>query len=109
MKALRRRTSAEIRESLHATRKRLNRDLASLEERVEESSKPTQILSRHPALFAVAGAAIGFFVFKNPAAIGRTLTRVAQVGVPFLLKGVLERSGGTLARFAGGLDSDDDR
>lgn len=106
MTASSRRTSREIRASLHSTRHRLDQDLSELQLRAEESSRPTRLLSRHPALVAIAGAALGWFVLRNPQTIGKTLTGLAQAGAPFVLRGILERGGGLLSRFASTADNE---
>ena len=92
-----RRSTREIRASLHRTRRELERDLMELEERMDVAVTPRNILSRHPALLAAAGAALGFVVIRNPAVIGRTLTRVAQASAPFLLRTLFQRVGGAAA------------
>jgi len=100
MKSPRKRSTRQIRKSLHETRKRLDSDLTDLQDRVEDSVSPRHILSRHPALLTAAGAVIGLLVVRNPAMIARTLTRVAQVSVPFLVRAVLQRGGSAVAEMA---------
>ena len=89
----RRRSSREIRRSLHVTRKRLDRDLAELQERLEQSVSPRNILSRHPALVTMAGAVVGVLVVRNPALVVRALTRLAQASAPFVVRSLLSRGG----------------
>ncbi len=97
-----RRSTRQIRKSLHETRKRLDHDLTELEEHVEESVSPRHILSRHPALMTAAGAMIGLLVVRNPAMIGRALTRLAQVSAPLLVRAFLRRGGSAVANMAAG-------
>ena len=103
MKRSRRRSTRQIRKSLHETRKRLDHDLGELEEHVEESVSPRNILSRHPALMTAAGAVIGLLVIRNPAMIGRALTRLAQASAPFLVRTVLQKGGSAVAQMASAL------
>ncbi len=103
MKPSRRRSTRQIRKSLHETRKRLEHDLEELEERVEESVRPRNVLSRHPALMTAAGAVIGLLMIRNPALIGRALTRLAQASAPFLVRAVLQKGGSAIAQMASGL------
>ncbi len=103
MKSSRRRSTRQIRKSLHETRKRLDHDLGELEQHVEESVSPRNILSRHPALMTAAGAVIGLLLIRNPAMIGRALTRLAQASAPFLVRAVLQKGGSAIAHMASGL------
>ena len=103
MKSSRKRSTRQIRKSLHETRKRLDHDLAELQDRVEESVSPRNVLSRHPALMTAAGVVIGLLVVRNPAMIGRTLTRLAQASAPFLVRAVLQKGGSAVAQMASGL------
>lgn len=96
------RSTRQIRKSLHETRKRLDHDLSELEDRVEDSMSPRNILSRHPALMTVAGVVIGIVVVRNPAMIGRTLTRLVQASAPFLVRAALQRGGSAVAEMAAG-------
>ena len=102
MKRPRRRSTRQIRKSLHETRKRLDDDLAAIEDRVGESVSPRNILSRHPALMTAAGAVIGLLVIRNPAMIGRALMRLAQASAPFLVRAVLQKGGSAVAQMASG-------
>lgn len=97
-----RRSTRQIRKSLHETRKRLDRDLVELEAHVEDAVSPRTILSRHPALMAAAGAVIGLLVIRKPAVIGRALTRLARAGAPFLVRAVLQRGGNAIANMTAG-------
>jgi hypothetical protein len=98
MSSSRKRSTRQIRKSLHETRKRLDHDLTDLQERVEDSVKPRNLLTRHPAVMTVAGAVIGFLVIKNPALIARGLTRIAQASTPFLVRAALSRGGDAVAQ-----------
>jgi len=102
MKRPRKRSTRQIRKSLHETRKRLDHDLAAIEDRVEESVSPRNILSRHPALMTAAGAVVGLLVIRDPAMIGRALTRLAQASAPFLVRAVLQKGGSAFAQMASG-------
>lgn len=88
-----RRSTRQIRKSLHETRKRLDRDLCELEDRAEDSLSPKNVLSRHPVLITAAGVVVGLLVVRNPAMVGRMLTRIAQASAPFLVRAVLQRGG----------------
>lgn len=103
MKRSRKRSTRQIRKSLHETRKQLDRNLGELEDHVDESFSPRNILSRHPALMTAAGAVIGLLVIRNPAIIGRALTRLAQASAPFLVRTVLQKGGSAVAHLASGL------
>ena len=100
MKSSRKRSSRQIRKSLHETRQRLDRNLVELQDHVEESVSPRNILSRHPGLMTAAGAVIGLLVIRNPAMIGRAITRIAQASAPFLVRAVLQRGGSAVAQMA---------
>lgn len=86
------RSTREIRTSLAETRRDLEEDLLDLEERVEDM-KPSHLFSRHPALITALGALVGVVVVRNPAIIGRALTRAAQLGLPFFARALLSRGG----------------
>jgi hypothetical protein len=86
-----RRSVTEIRSSLSETKERLTHDLEELDERIHHDLSPKEILSRHPALFAVAGAVLGYILIRKPAILARGLVRTAQVGAPFLMKALLKR------------------
>jgi hypothetical protein len=85
-----RRSSGEIRSSLAATRRELDEDLLDLEERMEDM-RPSHMFSRHPALITALGALVGIVVVRNPAVVGRLVTRAAQIGLPFVAKALLKR------------------
>lgn len=97
-----RRSTRQIRKSLHETRKRLDRDLLELETHVDDALSPRNILSRHPALMTAAGAVIGLLVVRKPAMLGRALTRLAQASAPFLVRSVLQRGSSAVANMAAG-------
>lgn len=86
-----RRTTRQIRASLHETRRRLDDDLLELQQRVETGMSPKEVLSRHPAALAIAGAVVGFVVIRNPAIVGRALTRIAQASAPVLFRTLVKR------------------
>ena len=88
-----RRTTRQIRSSLHETRQRLDGDLTELQDRLEESVSPRNILSRHPAIMTAAGAVFGVLVVRNPAVVVKALTRLAQASAPFLVRALLTRGG----------------
>ena len=90
------RTAQEIRRSMEEARRRLDSDLTELELRFHESLSPKQIFSRHPALSTVLGVALGIFLVRNPALLGRGLARVAELSTPFLLKAFFQRSDSNL-------------
>lgn len=96
------RSTRQIRKSLHETRERLDRDLTELQDRAEESLSPRNIIARHPAVMTIAGAIVGVLVVRNPALIGRTLTRVAQASVPLLVRSFLTKGGSALEQVADG-------
>jgi hypothetical protein len=87
-----RRSVKEIRSSLWETRQRLDQDLDELGVRLHHDLSPKEIFSRHPALFAVAGAVIGFILIRNPAILTRGIARAAQVSAPFLVKALLKKT-----------------
>ncbi len=84
------RSSREIRSSLATTRGHLEEDLQELEERVEDM-RPSHMFSKHPALVTALGALVGVVVVRNPALIGKALTRAAQFGLPLFAKALLKR------------------
>ncbi len=86
-----RKSVAEIRSSLTETKTRLVHDLEELDERIHHDLSPKEILSRHPALFAFAGAVLGYILIRRPALVARGLVRAAQVGAPFLAQALLKR------------------
>ncbi len=96
------RSTRQIRKSLHDTRERLDRDLSALQGRAEESVTPSNILARHPALMTVAGAIVGLVLVRNPAIIARTLTRVAQASTPFLMRALFQRGSAILGKVSAG-------
>jgi hypothetical protein len=85
-----RRSAQEIRASLWETRTRLDRDLEELDVRIHESLSPRALIARHPALIALAGAALGYLLIRKPALLARGIVRAAQVGAPFLAKSFLK-------------------
>jgi hypothetical protein len=87
-----RRSVKEIRSSLWETRNRLDRDLEELDVRLHHDLSPKEIFARHPALFGVAGAVLGFILIRNPALLTRGLVRAAQVSAPFLVKALLKKT-----------------
>lgn len=87
-----RRSVKEIRSSLWETRNRLDRDLEELDVRLHHDLSPKEIFARHPALFGVAGAILGFILIRNPALLTRGLMRAAQVSAPFLVKALLKKT-----------------
>ena len=86
-----RRTAVQIRQSMADNRARLESDLDELEERLEESFSPRLLLARHPVVTAVLGAAVGFLVFRNPALLTKSLSRLAKLSAPFVLRSLLQR------------------
>ncbi len=96
------RSTRQIRKSLHDTRERLDRDLAALQGRAEESVSPSNILARHPAFMTVAGAIVGIVLIRNPAIVTRTLTRVAQASTPFLMRALFQRGSAILGKVSAG-------
>ncbi len=86
-----RRSVKEIRSSITETRSRLDRDLEELDDRLHHDLSPKEILSRHPALFGIAGALVGFIIIRNPALLTRGLARAAQLSAPFLAKALLKK------------------
>ena len=86
-----RRSVTEIRSSLTDTKTRLTHDLEELDERIHHDLSPKVILSRHPALFGIAGAVLGYILIRRPALLARGLIRAAQVGTPFLAKALLKK------------------
>lgn len=85
------RSAREIRQSLHASRSLIAQDLDELETQVKESMSPTRFLARHPVLVTAAGALLGVIVFRNPAVVGRSLVRLAQMSTPLLVRSLLRR------------------
>jgi hypothetical protein len=86
----RRRSAQEIRASLWETRTRLDRELEELDVRIHENLSPRVLLSRHPAIFALAGAALGYVLIRKPALLARGIVRAAQIGAPFVAKALLK-------------------
>lgn len=74
-------------------RAQLEEDLIELEDRLDESFNPKRLLSRHPVMTSVAGAVVGFLVFRRPTILVKSLTRLAQLGAPFVVKALLQRDG----------------
>ena len=99
------RSTRQIRKSLHDTRERLDRDLAALQGRAEESVSPSNILARHPAIMTIAGAIVGLVLIRNPAIVTRTLTRVAQASTPFLMRALFQRGSSLLGKISPGADA----
>lgn len=97
-----RRSTRQIRASLHATRERLDEDLTELQIQAESSLSPRALIARHPALMTAAGAIIGLLVVRNPAMVGRALKRLAQASAPFLMRAVFQRGGSAIADMAAG-------
>jgi hypothetical protein len=95
-----RRSTREIRRSLAATRGRLDEDLEELELRAEDSLSPRHLFMRHPALVTIAGAVFGVVVVRNPALVARSLSRLAGISAPWLLKALLHRASATADRGA---------
>jgi len=87
-----RRSVKEIRTSLWETRNRLDRDLEEIDVRLHHDLSPKEIFARHPALFGVAGAVLGFILIRHPAILTRGLVRAAQVSAPFLMKALLKKA-----------------
>ncbi len=74
---------------LRATRERLESDLDTFGERLQSSLNLRQQVVRHPALVIVAGAVVGYVLVKKPAAITRTIRRLAGWGAPLILSALL--------------------
>lgn len=53
--------------------------------------RPSHVFSKHPAIVTALGALVGVVVVRNPALIGKALTRAAQFGLPFFAKALLKR------------------
>jgi hypothetical protein len=87
-----RRSANQIKASLLETRNRLDRDLEELDFRIHHDWSPKAIFSRHPALFGVAGAVLGFVLIRHPAFLTRGLVRAAQVSAPLLVKALLKKT-----------------
>jgi hypothetical protein len=87
-----RRSVAEIRSSLTETKGRLTHDLEELDQRIHNELSPRAILSRHPALFGIAGAVLGYVLIRRPALLARGLARAAQAGAPFLVRALLKKN-----------------
>jgi hypothetical protein len=85
------RSRREIRESLHASRRLIDQDLGELQSRVQENLSPSRLLARHPVLVTAAGVLLGVIVFRNPAVVGRSLVRLAQMSTPLLVRSLLRR------------------
>ncbi len=96
------RSTRQIRKSLHDTRERLDRDLSALQGRAEESVSPSNILARHPAVMTVAGAIVGIVLIRNPAIVTRMLTRIAQASTPFLMRTLFQRGSSLLGKISSG-------
>jgi hypothetical protein len=86
-----RRSTREIRQSLAATRRRLDADLEELELRMEDGLTPRHLAMRHPALVTVAGVILGVIVVRNPAFVARSLSRIVGMTTPWLVKGLIQR------------------
>jgi hypothetical protein len=91
-RAIERRSTREIRLSIADTRARLDEDLDELEQRVHDQLSPRELVMRHPAIASVAGIIVGVLVVRNPALIGRGLSRLAQWSAPFLFKALLPKN-----------------
>jgi hypothetical protein len=87
-----RRSAQEIRSSLWENRNRLDQNLEELDTRLRRDLSPRELFLRHPALFGVAGAIVGFVLLRNPRLLTRGVVRAAQMSAPFLLRSLLRRS-----------------
>ncbi|MGH9324208.1 MAG: hypothetical protein ACRD21_06020 [Vicinamibacteria bacterium] len=85
------RAPSEIRASLWETQAKMDRDLSELETRLHESLSPKALLSRHPALFGIAGALLGVVLFRRPALLARGITWAARMSTPFLVRALLRK------------------
>ncbi len=88
----RRRSTREIRQSLAASRLRLDEDLEELELRMEDSLSPRHLAMRHPALVTVAGVLLGVIVVRKPVLVVRSLSRLVGMTAPWLVKGLFQRA-----------------
>jgi hypothetical protein len=86
-----RRSTTEIRQSLAATRRRLDEDLEELELRMEDGLSPRHLALSHPALVILAGVILGVIVVRKPALVARSLTRLVGMTTPWLVKGIFNR------------------
>ncbi len=88
-----RRTARELREALANNRARIEADLSAMESRVNESLNPVNVVRRHPALMAGAGAVLGIFIVRRPAMFARALGQIAGWGAPMLFSALVKGTG----------------
>ena len=79
------RSANEIRASIGRIRRQLEQDLTSLRDRAQENLNLRRQAERHPVLFVLAGAAVGYIVVRRPALVTRALGRLAEWVAPVLL------------------------
>ena len=89
------RSAKEIRQSLEARQKQLDGDLSVLGERAQQTMNVRQQVMRHPLLFALAGAVVGFVVVRRPAMFLKAMRRLVSIGTPVIVSALL-RSPSTL-------------
>jgi Flp pilus assembly protein TadB len=83
------RSAKEIRESLESRQEQLDRDLDALGERVQRTMDVRRHVMRHPLIFALAGAVVGFVVVRKPSILFKAVRRLASIGAPVLVSALL--------------------
>ena len=84
------RSVAEIRASLAEAKEHLSKDLEALDTHLHRDFTPQAIVGRHPLLFTAAGVAVVLLLVTRPTILKRGVTRVAEAGMPWLLRGLLK-------------------
>ena len=88
-----RKSARELRQALADNRARIEADLSTIEERVNESLNPVNVVRRHPVLMAGAGAVLGIFIVRRPAMFVRALGQIAGWGAPMLFSALVKGTG----------------
>lgn len=83
------RSAKEIRQSLEARQKQIDGDLSTLGDRAQRSMDVRQQVMRHPLVFALAGAVVGFVVVRRPAMFLKAVRRLVSIGAPVIVSALL--------------------
>jgi hypothetical protein len=83
------RSAKEIRESLESRQEQLDQDLNVLGDRVQRTMDVRHHVMRHPLIFALAGAVVGFVVVRKPSILFKAVRRLASIGAPVLVSALL--------------------
>lgn len=83
------RSAKEIRQSLEARQKQLDGDLSALGDRAQRTMDVRRQVMRHPLVFALAGAVVGFVVVRRPALFLKAVRRLVSIGTPVFVSALL--------------------